>query len=223
MIAEAIWGRMWHAVPSELTMLVGSLIERSRANGPGQRVVVWLQGCDRGCPGCCNPEFQPFESSSAELMTPSDLAERVASVMASGDVRGLTLSGGEPLHPKHREDLVKFLCELGWRCSTLGVPLDVMAFTGYTREKLCEIDFLDVLPLVDLLIAGPYVEELDNPSGIVASTNQEIVRTTDRFDDVTDDELSGGERIVEVHISPGGSLRITGLQSVEEAKRLVGL
>lgn len=204
-------------------MLVGSLIERSRANGPGQRVVVWLQGCDRGCPGCCNPEFQPFASESAEPMTPSDLAERVASAMSGGDVRGLTLSGGEPLHPSHRGELVQFLCDLGWRCSALGVPLDVMAFTGYTREELGEIGFLDVLPLIDMLIAGPYVSELDNPSGIVASTNQEIVRTTDRFDDVSDDDLIGGERIVEVHISPEGSLRVTGLQGVEQARKLVGL
>lgn len=204
-------------------MLVGSLIERSRANGPGQRVVVWLQGCDRGCPGCCNPEFQPFESSPAERITPSDLAERVSSVMASGDVRGLTLSGGEPLHPNHREDLVEFLCDLGWKCSSIGVTLDVMAFTGYTRDELVGIEFLDVLPLIDLLIAGPYVEELDNPTGIVASTNQEIVRITDRFDDVTDDDMMGGERVVEVHISPEGDLRITGLQSIEGAKGLLGI
>ena len=28
---------------------------RSRANGPGVRFVVWLQGCTLGCPGCFNP------------------------------------------------------------------------------------------------------------------------------------------------------------------------
>ena len=28
---------------------------RSRANGPGSRFVVWMQGCTLGCAGCFNP------------------------------------------------------------------------------------------------------------------------------------------------------------------------
>ncbi|PSN14309.1 hypothetical protein C7271_21790, partial [filamentous cyanobacterium CCP5] len=29
-------------------------VDRSEVNGPGQRAVVWVQGCLRACPGCFN-------------------------------------------------------------------------------------------------------------------------------------------------------------------------
>ena len=32
----------------------------SRANGPGLRAVLWVQGCSLGCPGCFNPQTHPF-------------------------------------------------------------------------------------------------------------------------------------------------------------------
>ena len=34
---------------------VAGLIDDSRVNGPGRRVVVWVQGCTLGCLGCFNP------------------------------------------------------------------------------------------------------------------------------------------------------------------------
>ena len=34
---------------------VHAIEPRSRANGPGARFVVWMQGCTLGCPGCFNP------------------------------------------------------------------------------------------------------------------------------------------------------------------------
>jgi hypothetical protein len=37
-----------------------AFIPHSRANGPGCRAVVWVQGCTLGCPGCFNPETHDF-------------------------------------------------------------------------------------------------------------------------------------------------------------------
>ena len=39
---------------------------RSRANGPGVRFVIWLQGCTLGCAGCFNPATHP-EIGGSEL------------------------------------------------------------------------------------------------------------------------------------------------------------
>jgi pyruvate-formate lyase-activating enzyme len=39
-----------------------ALWPRSRANGPGVRMVLWLQGCTLGCPGCFNPATHAPES-----------------------------------------------------------------------------------------------------------------------------------------------------------------
>ena len=40
---------------------VGAFEPRSLVNGPGVRAVLWVQGCDRRCAGCFNPEFLPRE------------------------------------------------------------------------------------------------------------------------------------------------------------------
>jgi len=213
----------WTPFPQEYDMLVGSIVERSRANGPGQRTVIWLQGCDRGCDDCCNPELQPFSSPYADSVDPVELCEIVMGVVSAGGVRGVTLSGGEPLHPIHRTDLASFLRMLRMRSSSSGIPVDVMAFTGYRKAEIESEAFSDILPLIDMAIAGPYVHELSNPNGVVASTNQEIVRVTDAFDDVSDDELINGQRIVGVHIFSDGFVRVTGLQSVADARSLLGL
>ena len=39
---------------------VASVKRRTMALGPGARMVIWFQGCDIGCEGCCNPELQPL-------------------------------------------------------------------------------------------------------------------------------------------------------------------
>ncbi len=35
---------------------IHSLIKNSRVNGPGDRFVIWTQGCRKGCKNCYNPE-----------------------------------------------------------------------------------------------------------------------------------------------------------------------
>ncbi len=62
---------------------------RSRANGPGERFVVWLQGCTLGCAGCFNPLTHDAAGGSAIAID-----ELVARMAATRGIEGLTLSGG---------------------------------------------------------------------------------------------------------------------------------
>ena len=43
------------AAARQVSAAIHAIEPRSRANGPGARFVVWLQGCTLGCPGCFNP------------------------------------------------------------------------------------------------------------------------------------------------------------------------
>jgi hypothetical protein len=43
-------------------MLVHSMLPLSTVNGPGERAVVWLQGCDLRCAGCWNPSGHIFDT-----------------------------------------------------------------------------------------------------------------------------------------------------------------
>ncbi len=66
-------------------------IERSAVNGPGERFVLWLQGCPLRCPGCWNPDTWDFRPR--QMIDPQDLITLVSEV--SG-IEGVTLTGGEP-------------------------------------------------------------------------------------------------------------------------------
>ncbi len=108
---------MSHACPDRLN--VAHWEPRSVVNGPGERFVLWLQGCPLRCPGCLNPELQPFVPR--HRLTIAQVEALVAS--ASG-VEGVTFTGGEPLAQ------AAALAPLAQRLRRRG--LTVMAYTGFT-------------------------------------------------------------------------------------------
>jgi anaerobic ribonucleoside-triphosphate reductase activating protein len=194
-------------------MLVASKIATSRANGPGARAVIWFQGCDARCPGCCNPEMQEMWSPTAQDWEPEDLALWFSECLKQDqNLRGVTLSGGEPLHTDRREEVEEFI---GLSRFSADRPFDVMAFTGYLPAP-------DRPRGIDLLIAGPYDDTQNNRHGIVSSLNQRIVRRSDAFDDVDDDELLNGSRIIEVRMLDG-MVTVTGLSSMDETLQILDM
>jgi len=69
-------------------------------DGPGIRVVVFMQGCPLQCSWCHNPESIPSDlQPGGEVVFPRDLADRLLRhervLRASGG--GVTFSGGEPM------------------------------------------------------------------------------------------------------------------------------
>lgn len=75
-----------------MTLRLHAFLPRSRANGPGWRSVVWVQGCSLGCPGCFNPQTHNRE----EVGEAVEVAEVMQRILAAG-TEGVTVSGGEPL------------------------------------------------------------------------------------------------------------------------------
>src|ERR1035441_5283857 len=50
-------------------MLVHAIMPASRANGPGLRCVVFVQGCNLGCPGCWNSWGHTFRGTEFAVET----------------------------------------------------------------------------------------------------------------------------------------------------------
>ena len=113
---------------------VAGLIGDSIVDGPGLRAVVFVQGCDKRCPGCHNPEAQSFEGGTA--YTPEEIFEKIRK---SPLCRGVTFSGGEPLC--QAEALAMY---------TGDIYEQVMAAGGAKAE---------LVRLVDVLIDGPFLQE----------------------------------------------------------------
>lgn len=114
--------------------------------GPGERVVIWLRGCSRGCEGCIAPELW-----ATGVPTPIDeVVEWLLPELAASS--GLTVSGGEPMDQP--EALLQLFIEL-----RLGLPkLELMVYSGYLLEELKgKSDAHDqILEMIDILADGAF-------------------------------------------------------------------
>jgi len=71
---------------------VAGIVEDSIVDGPGLRTVIFVQGCDKRCPECHNPDAWPLDGG--DLYSPEELYEKIK---ANPLCSGVTFSGGEPL------------------------------------------------------------------------------------------------------------------------------
>jgi len=177
-------------------------IERSRANGPGQRFAIWFQGCSLGCPGCFNPATHP--AGGADAVAIGDLVDRIA---AQGDaIEGVTVSGGEPF--EQPEALAALARELRRRAP----GLSIVVFSGFTRREI-EGQPLGpaILESIDVLVDGRFVERRALGRGLRGSDNQRIHLLTDRY---TLAEVEGTP-VGEVVIDRDGTVRVTGVAPID--------
>lgn len=170
----------------------------SRANGPGRRAVLWLQGCTLGCVGCFNPETHPF---TRERTPVDEVAARITLVARHHRLDGLTVSGGEPF--QQRRPLAGLLTRI--RAET---DLSVLVFTGYTTEELAAMPgAADILRYTDVLIAGRYDAAQHLATGLRGSANQTVRLLTDRYTQADIDAVPDSEIVID----ESGEIVLTGI------------
>lgn len=147
----------------EAKISLGRMYYPVKALGPGNRVGIWMNGCNRGCVGCISPELQIYDASKE--VTVNELMQMIQHIEAQID--GFTISGGEPfLNPAVLNVLVQSLASI---CD------DILIYTGYTIEELRaqKNEAVDsVLNTCAALIDGPYIKELNDDKGLRGSSNQ---------------------------------------------------
>ena len=134
--------------------------------GPGKRIGIWAQGCNRGCPECINPEtWDKGGGASVELRK---LYNTIIAICS--DYSGITISGGEPF--------LQYPCMITFlHLIKNNTQLDTLVYTGYTLEELERIhpDKL-FMQHIDYLIDGPYLTAKNTGQPIRGSANQAIYR-----------------------------------------------
>ena len=70
------------------------------SNGEGIRVSIFFQGCEFHCKNCFNPETWDFKGG--EEFTEETINE-VLELGSKAHIKGLSILGGEPFHPKNIE------------------------------------------------------------------------------------------------------------------------
>ncbi|MFP4134237.1 MAG: 4Fe-4S single cluster domain-containing protein [Halothece sp.] len=188
-------------LPSGYLNLMG-YVNESQVNGPGVRAVVWVQGCDRGCSGCFNPNSWPFEIN--QLISVEEVAQQI---LSNPKNQGVTFSGGEPFWQ------APALTQLARKLKAAG--LNVMSFSGFTLQALQSAQApqgaSDLLNELDLLVDGPYVpsQAINDPTSLVSSRNQQV-RV---FNPDLEDQLNWGSDQIEVHVLKDGRRIVTGYHS----------
>ena len=95
--------------------LLADVVPFSWVDGPGNRYVLFLQGCNFGCTACHNPHTIPMATSRARVVSVPGVLDDIRP--AHRFLSGITASGGEAtLQPHFLRDLfaaVKTDAELG--------------------------------------------------------------------------------------------------------------
>lgn len=136
------------------------------SNGPGVRVSVFVQGCTFNCKNCFNPETHDFNGGKEFT---SEVMDKIVDLCESDTIRGLSILGGDPLHPKNIEGTI----ELSRRFKERFPKKDLWIWTGFLYENIAN---KDILKYADVIIDGQYVDELHSfLLKYCGSTNQRII------------------------------------------------
>ena len=177
-------------------------IENCSVLGPGgERAVLWVYGCCFDCKGCIadNYKIGPYQEITAD-----DMADWYCTRGAKTE--GMTISGGEPfLQAKELAEMIRLIRQKR--------EMGVIVYTGFVYEDLLSRADSDegirrFLGEIDLLIDGPYIEELDRNQRAVGSENQRILQLTDRYREQVDEYYGKSGRQVEFRIFDGKGMLV---------------
>src|SRR5271157_1358578 len=185
---------------NDLLLRVHHFEPSSRANGPGLRAVLWVQGCSLACPGCFNP--QTHTSIAGENWPISSLKDKI--LARRDDLEGFTISGGEPL--QQRPALQALLKRIKQETA-----LSVLLFSGYTWTEIQKMrKIAGLLDYVDVLIAGRYEASQRLASSLIGSANKTAHFLTSRY---TINDLQEVP-VAEIILSELGEIHFTGINPV---------
>lgn len=169
-----------------------------RTLGYGERVGIWVAGCNRECPYCITPDLRDI--GSGREVDVEEIMEYIRKYC--NNVDGFTISGGEPfLNAAGLKRLVEALSY---------VSEDIIIYSGYTHKELVGMkdDNVDyVLDNISVLVDGPYIHELNDGKGLRGSSNQvvHVFKYEDRYKDFEHEKRSvqlvvEGDRVMTIGI-----------------------
>ena len=124
-------------------------------------MLIWL-----GCPNCFNKEVQDF--NYGEEFT-EETIQKLIELSAPSWISGISLLGGEPLHPRNRTDVLT----LARRFKEVYPEKSIWLWTGFLIEEVFE-DLAE--SDIDVVVDGKFVEDLkDFRLKYRGSSNQRVI------------------------------------------------
>ncbi|MBI9049698.1 MAG: radical SAM protein [Anaerolineaceae bacterium] len=181
-------------------ILIHHKLDASKANGPGNRAVIWVQGCTLNCPGCFNPKTH--DKNEGTQTTVNELFNWLLSL--GNSIEGVTISGGEPL--QQLKPVLSLLQRI--KAETI---LTTFMFSGYTKKEIETFpQWLALSQALDMLLCGRYDVTHKLESCIVSSSNQEVLFLTNAYTQFEVDNIPHNEII----ILPNGAIVASGVGGI---------
>lgn len=140
-------------------------------NGPGTRCTLFVSGCEHNCRGCYNKST--LNPTSGHPFT-QELEDQIIADLNDTRIkrRGLSLSGGDPLHPANVEAILKLVKRVREECE----GKDIWMWTGYELANLTDTQKV-VVAYVDTLIDGKFEQDLYDPELLWRGSSNQIIHT----------------------------------------------
>lgn len=147
-----------------MTVRILDIIEETTADGEGFRTAIYMAGCRHYCKGCHNP--QSWDMNGGYEVTIDYLLD----IIKADEFANVTFSGGDPLYQ------CDGVTELARRIKE-ETDKTIWCYTGFTYEEILDNAWLSqILPYIDVLVDGPFVEELKTTElPFRGSSNQRII------------------------------------------------
>lgn len=151
-----------------MTVRILDILFETTADGPGLRTSIYFAGCDHHCKGCHNP--QSWNMNGGYEVTIDYLLD----LIKDDEFANVTFSGGDPLYQCEK------VSELARRIKA-ETNKTIWCYTGFTYKEIVDNVWLSqILPYIDVLVDGPYIEELrDESLPFRGSSNQRIIELTE--------------------------------------------
>ena len=119
-------------------------------NGPGTRCTLFVSG-------------MPFTA---------EMADRIIADLNDTRIKrqGISLSGGDPLHPQNIAEILKLVQRVRAECP----GKDIWVWTGYKLDELNEAQ-MQVVNLINVLVDGKFVQDLKDPALIWRGSSNQVV------------------------------------------------
>ena len=137
------------------------------ADGPGVRVSIFMQGCTFNCKECFNPETHDFNGGKEFT---DETINHVLDLCDDNNIKGLSILGGEPMHPNNEEGTAKLAKAFKARFP----DKDIWMWSGFKFDK--DLKNKEAMKYVDVVVDGQYVDALRNPAlKWKGSSNQRVI------------------------------------------------
>ncbi|WP_413283325.1 anaerobic ribonucleoside-triphosphate reductase-activating protein [Vibrio sp. MA40-2] len=138
-------------------------------NGEGTRCTLFVSGCEHNCKGCYN---KATHNPNSGLLFTQAMEDQIIADLQDTRIyrRGLSLSGGDPLHPANLAAIYQLVLRVKKQCP----DKDIWMWTGYTLGELSQQQ-RKIVQLVDVLIDGKFEQDKYDPELLWRGSSNQVI------------------------------------------------